>query len=160
MSPQPTSLPCWLPPWPPGSQSTEAPSSRAATSAPRSQPIYCEWMGLSGGGGFCCFLFFWRHLGDSFASCSFGGTFWETIFLVEGYLLFVFISFGSYWLIVTWCIVLLLHPLPSVLLGLFVHLPFSFPLHGYARNCGGVLVYSRRYPKYQSKTIRGNKNVS
>ncbi len=30
-------------------------------------------------------------------------------------------SFGSYWLIVTWCIVLLLHPLPSVLLGLFVH---------------------------------------
>jgi hypothetical protein len=34
--------------------------------------------------------------------------------------------FGSYWLIVTWCIVLLLHPLPSVLLGLFVHLPFSF----------------------------------
>jgi hypothetical protein len=34
--------------------------------------------------------------------------------------------FGSYWLIVTWCIVLLLHPLPSVLLDLFVHLPFSF----------------------------------
>jgi hypothetical protein len=34
--------------------------------------------------------------------------------------------FGSYWLIVTRCIVLLLHPLPSVLLGLFVHLPFSF----------------------------------
>jgi hypothetical protein len=39
---------------------------------------------------------------------------------------FVFLSFGSYWLIVTWYIVLLLHPLPSVLLGLFVHLPFSF----------------------------------
>ncbi len=36
---------------------------------------------------------------------------------------FVFWSlvFGSYWLIDTWCIVLLLHPLPSVLLGLFVH---------------------------------------
>jgi hypothetical protein len=34
--------------------------------------------------------------------------------------------FDSYWLIVTWCIVLLLHHLPSVLLGLFVHLPFSF----------------------------------
>jgi hypothetical protein len=35
-------------------------------------------------------------LGDnSFASCSFGGTFWETFFLVEGYLLFVFLSFGS-----------------------------------------------------------------
>ncbi len=46
--------------------------------------------------------------------------------MVEGYLLFVFLSFGSYWLIVTWCIVLLLHPLPSVFLGLFVHLPFSF----------------------------------
>jgi hypothetical protein len=31
--------------------------------------------------------------------------------------------------------------LPSVLLGLFVHLPFSFfLLHGYAMNCGGVLV--------------------
>jgi hypothetical protein len=45
--------------------------------------------------------------------------------LVEGYLLFVFLSFGSYWLIVSWCIVLLLHPLPSVVFGLFVHLPFS-----------------------------------
>jgi hypothetical protein len=33
---------------------------------------------------------------------SFGSTFWETIFLVKGYLLFVFLSFGSYWLIVTW----------------------------------------------------------
>jgi hypothetical protein len=32
----------------------------------------------------------------SFASCSFRGTFWETIFLVEGYLLFVFLSFGSF----------------------------------------------------------------
>jgi hypothetical protein len=87
-------------------------------------------MGLSSGGGlhwlkvweFSCFL----SSGDSFASCSFGGTFWETIFLVEVYLLFVFLSFGSYWLIVKWCIVLLLYPLPSVLLGLFVHLPFLF----------------------------------
>jgi hypothetical protein len=34
--------------------------------------------------------------------------------------------FGSYWLIVSWCIVILLHHLPSVLFGLFVHLPFSF----------------------------------
>jgi hypothetical protein len=33
---------------------------------------------------------------DSVASCSFEGTFWETIFLVEGYLLFVFLSFGSF----------------------------------------------------------------
>jgi hypothetical protein len=46
--------------------------------------------------GICCFLIFWRHLGDSFVSCSFGGTFWETIFLVEGYLLFVFLPFGSF----------------------------------------------------------------
>jgi hypothetical protein len=35
-------------------------------------------------------------VGISFASCSFGGTFWEKIFLVEGYLLFVFFSFGSF----------------------------------------------------------------
>jgi hypothetical protein len=47
-------------------------------------------------------------VGDFVPSCSFGGTwgilfllvlpealFWETIFLVEGYLLFVFLSFGS-----------------------------------------------------------------
>jgi hypothetical protein len=27
---------------------------------------------------------------------SYGGTFWETFFLVEGYLLFVFLSFGSF----------------------------------------------------------------
>jgi hypothetical protein len=27
---------------------------------------------------------------------SFGSTFWETIVLVEGYLLFVFLSFGSF----------------------------------------------------------------
>ncbi len=60
--------------------------------------------------GFCCFLIFWRHLGDFVAFCSFGGTwgilllpgsfgstFRETIFLVKGYLLFVFLSFGSYW---------------------------------------------------------------
>jgi hypothetical protein len=57
-------------------------------------------MGLSGGGGifwlkhwgFSCFL----YGGNSVASCSFGGTFWETIFLVEGFLLFVFLSFGSF----------------------------------------------------------------
>ncbi len=33
-------------------------------------------------------------LGDSFASCTFGDTFREAIFLVEGHLLFVFLSFG------------------------------------------------------------------
>ena len=63
MLPQPTSSLCWSPPWPTGSQSTGAPSLRAATSAPRSQPIYCAWMGLRGDGEFCCFLFFWRHAG-------------------------------------------------------------------------------------------------
>jgi hypothetical protein len=53
-------------------------------------------MGLSSGGhnfASCCF---WKYLEDSFASCSFGGIFWEIIFLVEGYLLFVFLSFGSF----------------------------------------------------------------
>jgi hypothetical protein len=57
-------------------------------------------MGLSGGEGlhwlklcrFSCFL----SSGDSVASCTFGGTFWEKNFLVEGYLLFVFLSFGSF----------------------------------------------------------------
>jgi hypothetical protein len=96
-------------------------------------------MGLSGRGDFVASCSFWRHLGEFVASCSFGGTwailllpgsfgstFWETIILVEGYLLFVFLSFGSYWLIVTWCIVLLLHPLPSVLLGFLIHLLLSF----------------------------------
>ncbi len=62
---------------------------------------------------------------NSFASCSFEDTFWETIFLVEGYLLFCLPFFWFFWLIVTWCIVLLLHPLPSVLLGLFVPTAFS-----------------------------------
>jgi hypothetical protein len=62
-------------------------------------------------GGFVCFLFFWRHfLGDNFL----GGRLPS----------FCLPFFWFFWLIVTWCIVLLLHPLPSVLLGLFVHLPF------------------------------------
>ncbi len=73
--------------------------------------------------------------------------------MVKGYLLFVFFFFGSYWLIVTWGIVLLLHPLPSVLLGLFILSHFLFPFHGYAMNRGGVLVYSRRYPKYSRLTL-------
>jgi hypothetical protein len=30
---------------------------------------------------------------------------------------------------------------------------FLFPLHGYAMNRGGVLVYSRRYPKYSRLTL-------
>jgi hypothetical protein len=69
-------------------------------------------MGLNGGvrihwlkhWGFCCSLSGGDSVascslggtGDSVPSCSFGGTFWETIFLVEGYLLFVFLSFGSF----------------------------------------------------------------
>ncbi len=61
--------------------------------------------------------------------------------------------FGSYWLIVTWCIVLLLHPLPSVLLGLFVRLPFSFSTSWLCHESWGVLVYSRRYPKYSRLTL-------
>jgi hypothetical protein len=100
-------------------------------------------------GEFSCLL----SNGDSFGSCSFGCTFWETIFLVEGYLLFVFLSFGSYWLIVTWYIVLLFHPLPSVLLGLFVHLPFSLSPSWLRHKSWGVLVYGRRYPKYSRLTL-------
>jgi hypothetical protein len=60
---------------------------------------------------------------------------WETCFLAkfsslglpfEYHIFFGWsLIFGSYWLIVTWCIVLLLHPLPSVLLGLFVPPVFS-----------------------------------
>jgi hypothetical protein len=54
-------------------------------------------MGLSGGGEFAGL-----NVGDSVVSYvveilllpgSFGGTFWETILLVKGYLLFVFLSF-------------------------------------------------------------------
>ena len=61
--------------------------------------------------------------------------------------------FSYVWLIVRWCIVLLLHCLPGVLSGLSVHLPFCFfPLHGYAMNRGGVLVVARRYPKYSRLT--------
>ncbi len=45
-------------------------------------------MGLSGGGDIVASCYFGGTWGISFASCSFGGIFWETIFLVEGYLLF------------------------------------------------------------------------
>jgi hypothetical protein len=59
-------------------------------------------------------LCLFSSLGDSFLGCTL--------------LLYVF-PFSSFWLIVPWCIVLLLHPLPSVLLGLFAHLPFFFHFH-------------------------------
>ncbi len=92
-------------------------------------------------------------LGDIFASCSFGGTFWETIFLVGGYLLFVFLSFCSIWLIVKWCIVLLLHPyLVSFQVSSSIS-HFGFPLHGSAMNRGGVLVVVRRYPEYSRPSL-------
>ncbi len=65
-------------------------------------------------------------------------------------ILFWSLIFGSYWLIVTWCIVLLLHPLPSVLLGLFVHLPFSFSASWLRHELWGG-VDSRRYPKLYSR---------
>jgi hypothetical protein len=61
--------------------------------------------------------------------------------------------FGSYWLIVTWrlsffCILCL------VSFWVFSSIShFLFPLHGYAMNRGGGLVYSRRYPKYSRLTL-------
>jgi hypothetical protein len=130
MLPQPTSSLCWSPPWPPSPHSIGAPSLRAATSAPRSQPIYCEWMGLSGDG-------------DIVASCSFGDTwgillllFFLRHFLGDNFLggrlpSFCLPFFWFFWLIVTWCIVLLLHPLPS-----------GYPLELYM-----TLVHSKIYSK-------------
>jgi hypothetical protein len=53
-------------------------------------------------GGFFCLLFFWRHfLGDNFL----GGRLPS----------FCLPFFWFFWLIATWCIVLHLHPLPSLL---------------------------------------------
>jgi hypothetical protein len=66
-------------------------------------------MGLSGHGGILSRPVLLEAHGEFVASCSFGGTwailllpgsfgstFWATIFLVEGYLLFVFLSFVSF----------------------------------------------------------------
>jgi hypothetical protein len=51
-------------------------------------------MGLSGSGDIFALL---EVLGGILLlRVLFKGTFWETIFLVEGYLLFVFLSFGSF----------------------------------------------------------------
>jgi hypothetical protein len=79
-------------------------------------------------GEFFCFLFFFKAL------------FGETIFLVEGYLLFVFLSFGSFGLLLDGalslsCTVRLVSFRVSPSISHFV-----FPLHGYAMNRGGVLV--------------------
>ena len=91
--------------------------------------------------------------GDIFASCSFGSTwgillllvpfqalFGETTFLVEGYLLLVSLSFGSFGLLLDGalslsCTVRLVSFRVSPSISHFV-----FPLHGYAMNRGGVLV--------------------
>ncbi len=118
------------------SQSRGTSFLRIMSSASRSQPIYSWWMGLSGGGGFCCFLFFWRHLGDSIASLFF----WRHIsgdnflggrlpsfclpFLLGliGWLLHGALSF--------FCILCL------VPFGSLCSSPL-FPFHGYATNCGG-----------------------
>jgi hypothetical protein len=66
-------------------------------------------MGLSIHGGILLLPVLLEGRGEFVASCYFGGTwailllpgsfgstFWETIFLVEDYLLFVFLSFGSF----------------------------------------------------------------
>jgi hypothetical protein len=89
---------------------------------------------------FCldCGSCFWIFLGDLFLD--------EVWFFGSS-------VFSSIWLIVKWCTVLLLHP---CLVSFWVSLSIShflFPLHGYATNRGGVLVYSRRYPKYSRRTL-------
>jgi hypothetical protein len=85
-------------------------------------PVLLEILGI-----FFCFLFFWRHFfGDNF---------------LGGRLPSICLPFFWFcWLIVTWCIVLLLHPLPSVLLGFFVPTAFfiSWLRH---KSWGGVSMY-------------------
>ncbi len=61
----------------------------------------------------CCFLFFWRHLGDSVASWFLWKHFLGDNFLGGRLPSFCLPFFWFFWLIVTWCIVLHLHPLPS-----------------------------------------------
>ncbi len=84
-------------------------------------------MGLSGGG-------------ILFASCSFEGTFWGDNFLGGRLPSFCLPFFWFFWLIVTWCIVLLLHPLPSVFLGLFAPTAFSVSWLRH-ESWGGVSMY-------------------
>jgi hypothetical protein len=52
-------------------------------------------MGLSGDRDFVVSCSLGGTLGILLLPGSFGSTFWETIFLMEGYLLFIFLSFGS-----------------------------------------------------------------
>ena len=74
-------------------------------------------------------------------------SFRETVFLAEVYFFLssLFHYFGGLLLgaLFFFCIVRLVSFRVSSSISHFV-----FPLHGYAMNCGGVLVYSRRYPKY------------
>jgi hypothetical protein len=74
-------------------------------------------------------------------------SFWETVFLAEVYFFLssLFHSFGGLLLgtLSFFCIVRLVSFRVSLSIS-----HFGFPLHGYAMNRGGVLVYSHRYPKY------------
>jgi hypothetical protein len=92
--------------------------------------------------GFVVFLlehFFWiLVLSKSFR---------ETVFLAEIYFLGSPV-FSYLWLIVGWCIVLILHCLPGVLSGLSVHLPFCFSASRLRHESWGGVVVVRRYPKY------------
>ncbi len=71
----------------------------------------------------------------------------ETVFLAEVYFLLssLFHYFGGLLLgaLSFFCIFCLVSFRVSSSIS-----QFGFPLHGYAMNRGGVLVYSRRYPKY------------
>jgi hypothetical protein len=97
---QPPTLLCLPTPWPLGSRVTGASSLWAVSLTPRSQPIanLLQMDGLKLGRGESLasmgrVLFFpvlLEALEDSVAFYSFEGTFWETIFLAEAYLLFVF----------------------------------------------------------------------
>ncbi len=66
---------------------------------------------------------------------------------------FVFHFFCSIWLIVKWCIVLLLHPYLVFFRVSSSISHFGFPLHGSAMNRGGVLVVVRRYAKYSRPSL-------
>jgi hypothetical protein len=103
------SLSCLPTSWPTGSQSTGAPSLRAATSAPRSQPIYSSWLGLGGWEGILLLL---AHL---------EALFWRQFSWLKASLLFVFHILVLFQLIVTWCMVFFCIFRLDFPLGLFVH---------------------------------------
>ncbi len=90
------------------------------------------------------FVFLLEHL---FWILVLSKSFRETVFLAEVYFFLssLFHSFGGLLLgaLYFFCIVCLVSFRVSSSIS-----HFGFPLHGYAMNRGGVLVYSRRYPKY------------